>query len=89
MNENKVCEGWLDCTYSVIQPGTQMRGVIEESECVRGVREGERRWWVIQYLGGLVEQGAQQKLIVLCVLKPDVSMLHFILPRFLSSQFSG
>lgn len=41
------------------------------------------------YLGGLVEQAAQQKLILLCELKPDVSRLHFIPLSFLSSRFSA
>lgn len=41
------------------------------------------------YLDGLVEQGALQKLILVCLLTPAVSTMHFILLSFSSSAFSA
>ncbi len=40
------------------------------------------------YLGGLV-RGSQQKLKLLCVLTPDVSILHFMLLSLVSSRVSA
>lgn len=77
--------------YNITRESRQMQLLESPSVCVY---EGMAGWQMEKggsgsYLGGLVEPGAQRKILLLCVLTPDVSMWHFILLSFLSSRLSA